>query len=262
MWKNRPIVIIALVVGAAHAAGIGWMGWVASPRQYQPSMERLVVKTVKLSPPKKQELQQSSKPKKKDAGQTEHVRAPAPPKKKEPVNERKTATAPQSKKEVAAKKTPQKPPSKPVEEVAANKPPQKSTPEPAQNSQRDRLIAQAKANLKNVNKTTQSLQEVGIIESMQVDSVETGGVEDQGYYAALASSLRRHLRLPELGEVKVLLRLHCQGTVVQVSIVGAENENNRRYVEKVLPTVVFPPFGKAFNHEQEHTFTLTLTNDL
>lgn len=131
-------------------------------------------------------------------------------------------------------------------------------------TKREKLLAMAKENLGQVlnqKRTVKPLDDVGMIESMKVDSLEPVEGEDKGYYGALANTLRHSLRLPEFGEVKIHLTLDRHGRVVEVKIVGTENENNQRYVEKVLPTVQFIPFGKYYRNEKTHTFMITLTND-
>lgn len=186
-----------------------------------------------------------------------------PPMRYSPAQERLVVKTVQLKPEVKKPK-PKSNPKKPVasaKKKPAKKPVSKKKKEPVKNTVKNDLIAQAKERLSQVKKTSKTLDTIDLVEAMQIDSLE-GGVEDHGYYTLIATALRQHLRLPEYGEVKVHLCLGCQGTVVQVNIVSAQNESNRRYVEKVLPSVKFPPFGKAFQNEKEHTFTITLANDL
>lgn len=99
-------------------------------------------------------------------------------------------------------------------------------------------------------------------QAKRVETLKIDGVEDHGYYSQLAACLKENLRLPEFGEVRVSLTLDCRGKVIQVKIISAQNENNKRYVEKILPKVNFPSFDQAFKNEKEHTFSITLANDL
>lgn len=230
MFEDRRLLNIAVCVAILHLCAIVWMEWGKTSHRYPPPQERLVVKTVQLKPEiKKPEVKPSSK--------------------KQTVSQTKPEAKPSPKKQATAEKKPDK-----------NAASAKKT-EPKDNKAQNTLIAQARERLSQVGKTSKRLDDVSLVDSMQIDSLE-GGVEDHGYYSLLAAGLRQNLRLPEFGEVKIHLCLDCQGTVVQVKIVSAQNENNRRYVEKVLPPVQFPPFGKAFQNEKEHTFTITLANDL
>lgn len=227
MFEDRRLLSIAVCVAILHLCAIAWMEWGKTPMRYTPSQEKLIVKTVQLKP-------EIKKPQPKPA-----------PKKSTTSTEKKSV-----------KKTTASTTKKPAKKPAAAK-----KKEPVKNTVQNNLIAQARERLSQVKKTSQTLDDVSLVDAMQIDSLE-GGVEDHGYYTLIATTLRKNLRLPEYGEVKVHLCLDCQGTVVQVNIISAQNENNSRYVEKVLPSVQFPPFGKAFQNEKEHTFTITLANDL
>ncbi len=221
--NERRIWIIAGIVAIAHFSGIAWLEWRATPERYTPPKDRLVVKTVQLSPEKKEKKIAASTP--------PPVKKSAPPKKSKP----------------------------PVKKAEAKAKPQKKVSQ--HEERKGDLIAQARERLSQVGKTSKKIDQAKGVESLKIDSLESG-VEDHGYYTLLAGALRQNLRLPEFGEVKIHLTLDCQGKVIHVKIVNAQNENNQRYVEKVLPKVVFPPFEKAFKNEKEHTFTITLANDL
>lgn len=126
-----------------------------------------------------------------------------------------------------------------------------------QEERMESLIAQARQQLSQVGKASKAMDQAKRVETLKID-----GVEDHGYYSQLAACLKENLRLPEFGEVRVSLTLDCRGKVIQVKIISAQNENNKRYVEKILPKVNFPSFDQAFKNEKEHTFSITLANDL
>ncbi len=82
------------------------------------------------------------------------------------------------------------------------------------------------------------------------------------YSEELTTRLKTLLKLPEYGSVKVQLTLKRLGFVNRVEILQAESQVNRTYVEKELPALKFADFGKFFPGEEEHSFTLVLSNDL
>jgi colicin import membrane protein len=82
------------------------------------------------------------------------------------------------------------------------------------------------------------------------------------YRDELASRLKLLLRLPEYGDVKVKLTLKRSGRVANVMIVHAESMANHKYIEKTLPSLVFPSFGSDFGDAKEYTFSITLSNEL
>ncbi|MCE5319245.1 MAG: hypothetical protein LLG04_18015 [Parachlamydia sp.] len=86
-------------------------------------------------------------------------------------------------------------------------------------------------------------------------------VGELSYRDELAGRLKLLLKLPEYGSVKLKLTLQRSGKVFKVAILSAASAQNRAYVEKMMPTLQFPPFGNQFGEEPEYTFTITLNND-
>ncbi len=82
------------------------------------------------------------------------------------------------------------------------------------------------------------------------------------YTGELVHRLKLALRLPEYGPVQVELRLNRRGAITSVKVTAGASERNRIYVQERLPTLTFPPFTKIFPGEEEHTFLLTLNNEL
>lgn len=222
MKKNRGLYLIIALVIFIHFSGILWIGSAAPLLKYTPSEKRLVVKTVSLVPEKPGSVKKTSVISKK---------TPVTVKKSSPVLKKET----------------KKP------EIVKNQ------------SKREKLLAKAKVSFGKVTKkhsNREALEDVSVIDSLKVDSIEKVNGVDQGYLSILAGCLRCSLRLPEYGDIRVSLCLSSQGSIVEIKILNAENENNKRYVEKVLPTVLFPAFEKYFKNEKNHTFTITLTNDI
>ncbi len=96
------------------------------------------------------------------------------------------------------------------------------------------------------------------ISSLQVDEPEKEEV--QNYFLLLAHFLKTALELPEHGEVKLELTINKGGQVLRVHVLQAASEKNRRYLERKLPLLNFPPFNEELKNENIHTFTLTFCN--
>lgn len=85
---------------------------------------------------------------------------------------------------------------------------------------------------------------------------------EMSYRDEIATRLKLLLRLPEYGDVKVDLTLDRTGKVSKVSIVNADSTLNRKYIEKTLPELSFPPFGIHYASATEYTFSITLSNEI
>lgn len=128
---------------------------------------------------------------------------------------------------------------------------------------RDKISTSPSINLE----TTALPKELG---TLQVDALpidgpgEAGGnwgTKEVSYSGEVASRLKKALRLPDYGAVKIKLTLNKTGKVVNVEIEQSESSINKAYVESKIPTLLFPPFGQRFNDASQHTFVITLQND-
>ncbi len=81
------------------------------------------------------------------------------------------------------------------------------------------------------------------------------------YRDNLVAFLQNELKLPEIGSVTLKLSLQANGKVLQVIILSSESENNKAYLEGLLPNMEFPMFGKELGQKKNHTFTLTFCNE-
>lgn len=105
--------------------------------------------------------------------------------------------------------------------------------------------------------------------ALQVDALpvsEQGGGVDWGakevsYSSEVASRLKKALRLPDYGAVKIKLTLDRTGKVVKVETVQSESHKNKAYVESKVPGLLFPPFGQRFKDAEQNTFVITFQND-
>lgn len=125
-----------------------------------------------------------------------------------------------------------------------------------------------------LNLTTTSLPQE--VKSLQIDSLPSGGVvgsftgesggkeggvREINYRDKIAVHLKKALKLPEYGEVTVKLTLDRSGKVVKVDSVKSESAKNKAFIERTLPTLVLPSFGKEFAGLSQQTFLITLEND-
>lgn len=112
--------------------------------------------------------------------------------------------------------------------------------------------------------TTSVPKQIGALQAEAVIGDDTAKLSNQevGYYEELASRLKLKLRLPDFGEVKIKLTLERSGHFLKVSIVNAASSKNRQYVEKILPTLTYPGFGKNFSDKTQYTFVIILSNEL
>lgn len=106
------------------------------------------------------------------------------------------------------------------------------------------------------------------IGSLQVDALpfDTGTGSDWGskevsYSGEVASRLKKALKLPDYGAVKIKLTLDRTGKVIKVETLSSESAKNKTYAESKIPTLLFPPFGQRFKDADQNTFVITLQND-
>lgn len=202
---------------------------------------------------------------------------PKPPPKAKPQSKPKPKSEPKPtpKKPQPAKKSVEQPKPKPKESAPA-KPKVDPQAEAAKAKKRD-LLAKAQKSIAQIatsdtvasSSTTSAMSAAipGRIDALQVETFpdSTEGAlspQEMSYYDELASRLKLLLRLPEFGEVKVKLTLERSGQFVKVSVVNALSQNNKKYVEKTLPTLKYPSFGNNFNGLAQYTFVIALSNEL
>jgi len=75
--------------------------------------------------------------------------------------------------------------------------------------------------------------------SLEFPNCQAFAMEDS--VASIISYLQGFLQLPDIGEVQILLVLRKDGKVENVKVVKTESEENRKYLEKNLPEITFPP---------------------
>jgi colicin import membrane protein len=188
-------------------------------------------------------------------------------KKKSTSTKKVTKTQPKAK-TVAKKSVPQpKKEAKPKVNAATVK-------ETARKAKQKELIASAQKSMAKIGKTntlknasttlsTAIPDKIGNlqIETFSGDSGEVLTTQELTYYDQLASRLKLGLKLPEFGAVKIKLTLERTGKYVKALVINAENSINRKYIEKTLPSIKFPPFGSNFQGQTEYTFVIAFNNE-
>ncbi len=176
--------------------------------------------------------------------------APAP---KETVVAARTEAAPvPAKKPAQEKKAPPIAEKKIVKETKKPKTEKKKEPE-----QRERM---AQKLLQDLEESLSRLEEIPTKKPRGMPASAPSFQESDGsYQATLVGYLKQVLNLPEFGEVKIQLTLKQDGSLVNLLVLKAESEKNRKYLEESLPRLRFPaPSGK----KKQETFIVTFCNEL
>ncbi|MDF2549442.1 MAG: putative TolA protein of Tol-Pal system [Chlamydiales bacterium] len=191
------------------------------------------------------------------------AKAPVKPIEKSPLKPQPNADKPQSKTD------------KP--QLNAVKPPS-NVPQPTKSAEgqkaadrRSELIQRARLNLGNLDKSadkgilpakaSRSLS-IGAL-SIESSDAATANGEEGDYFAAIASLLKRHLALPEMGRVKVELTVCKDGHVESIRIVAAESERNKNYVLQKIPHLMLPPLpnGRTAGNRERQKIAITFDNE-
>lgn len=152
----------------------------------------------------------------------------------------------------------------------------------AQVKQRE-LLAKAKENLAKIGESRDkigsgsfsnkisSLNDTTIpqqLGNLQIDALPVGtalsgelSAKEASYRDEIAMRLKIALSLPDYGAVKLKLILNRSGKVESVQILNSESHKNKQYVEKTVPSLIFPPFGNRFGDASQYSFVVTLNND-
>jgi len=183
------------------------------------------------------------------------VAAPPRPHSAAPMHEKTPAAAAPLKQKPAEKQKPtreQKTPS-------VKKPAPAATP--ARKGFSSSLIHELQESIAKIENT----QKTGVVKSkpsstftLHIDQKD----EEEHFADVLVDILHHALHLPDFGEVKIALTLRKEGSIAKLLVLKAESEENRKYLERHLPTLRFPPLQGASAKETEHTFILTFCNAL
>lgn len=228
---------------------------------------RVSVQTIQLTPRNEQVKQSPAfvpiAEKIQETPELKPVKMPEPevrPKKEAPP---KTAKVSKEKKKDTPAKAPKNPPAKkePAKKVA---PPPKT---PAIDPKKQALLAKAQASMSKIQSPTLTKKPMPAVPQADrllayVDKVARDEVDpDDEYQQALKQVLKLMLTLPEPGRVIVDLTLDRTGKVKKVSFSEGGGSVNRKYLEKMLPTLQLPAFGVFFKGVEAKTFRLELHGD-
>ena len=101
---------------------------------------------------------------------------------------------------------------------------------------------------------------------LQIDSLqdlkEESVIDSSDYASTLTRHLHASLHLPDFGEVKIELTLKQDGTIAKLRILKTESEQNKKYLESVLPQLKLPHLTGSIAKQDEHTFVLNFCNEL
>lgn len=126
-------------------------------------------------------------------------------------------------------------------------------------------LDKGRANLNNT-KSNLAVATPVAIKDLQIEALPSDThsmtVGEKSYRDELAGRLKLLLKLPEHGEVQLKLTLDRNGKVLKVTITKSLSQLNRSYIEKNLPTLKFPSFGKHFDNQPDYTFNIQLSNEL
>ena len=189
--------------------------------------------------------------------------APTPPKPKVAVDDKKAKEAKEAKEKAEKEKQQQ-------QAIAAEK-------QRVEYEKQQALITQAQERIANIGKNRDKIGSIASsksaisegpksIAALEIDTLNTAGGpplsdKEVSYLQEVASRLKLQLRLPQYGEVNIKLTLQRSGKVAKVIVTSAESNENKKYVEKTVPTLNFPSFGSQLGNVDEYTFSFILRNE-
>lgn len=280
--KISLVTYVAIGVCAVHLAAISWAYYQTSFEvpKINISKRSVVVRTVKLNADKEKAARAGEKMIAEAPSPTPKAK-PSPPKEKVETkkSEKKNETPKAEKKSEQIKKVEKKKEVTTVKKSSkANK---ESEPKKKDKKEIDKakkkILQQVQESIANIegrsDKLVASLKNdsknkpvvPGKIEGLSIETKSFEGTnfndKESAYSEELAARIRLFMKLPEYGSVDVALVLKRSGEFVSLKILGSESARNKAYVESILPTVSFSPFGKSFATHDTYTFHITLTNE-
>lgn len=224
----------------------------------------------KKSTPTAKAKQPPKKPPAKKTTTTKKTENQAPVKKQTPVTKKQKVEPKKkepTKEEIAAK------------EADAAKAKELAAAKEAAKKREKELLSRAQENIAKIGQTRDKISSTkissfaetaipGQLENLQIDALPVGSgvsaelsAKEISYRDEVAVRLKSALKLPDYGKVKLKLTLNRSGKVATVVIVNSENVQNKEYIEKTVPKLIFPPFGTRFGDASQFTFMVSLNND-
>ena len=141
--------------------------------------------------------------------------------------------------------------------------------QPPRKSSRQKALKELEETLAKIEKKALSTETVKPlllpkeIETLHIDHVIEDNLpkEELSYLTVLVTALQEKLQLPEDGTVRLQITLLKSGRVEKVTILYAESENNKHYLERELIHVSLPPFSDELAGKTAHTFTLNFCHE-
>lgn len=169
---------------------------------------------------------------------------------------------PQAKPSALPAPLPQKPAPRTVAKKMNTPPPAAQKPKKAPvNSALSSLAKELEKSIAQMEPTSHEKRSAPLskIAKLQIDAPEK---EESDYEASLTRYLHTALHLPDFGAVKMQLTVSQDGTITKLLVLKAESEENRKYLEKHIPLLHFPPLQGEYAKDKTHTFVLTFCNEL
>lgn len=237
----------------------------------KPEVKKADVKKVEKPVPAKKPSEEVVKPKKEV--------------KKEPTPEQIAAKEAEKAREVAAKEAAKEAEKVKQREIAAAKEAERvkqrelAAAQEAARAKQQELLAKAKEKIAKIGESgdkisankISSLDDTKIptlLANLQIDALPVGtgasaelGAREISYRDEVAYRMKSALRLPDNGEVKMKLILNRNGKVSKVQIMTSGSAKNKEYIEKTVPTLIFPDFGTRFGDASQYTFMITLNKE-
>jgi outer membrane biosynthesis protein TonB len=204
----------------------------------------LLVKTLSMKPP----AVVAAAPTKPKPQKTAAAAAAPAPKKAAPVQQK-----PAPKKESQAPKAaPKKEPAIADKQLGKPKQPAPAKKPESRAKISDSLVKELEESIAKMDAPPAKKSKAIALMPLQID---VSSPEDESYVSLLVSHLHQALSLPDFGEVKIQLSLRQDGSVAKITVLKAQSEKNRQYLETHLPQIKFPRL------EKESTFILTFCNE-
>jgi len=242
--KNPVKTFLFIASFSAHAILALWLINQKSP----PVIKKpLLVKTIELKP---------------TAPSIKETKAPAFRSNKAPKASPSTPSPAPKKKEIQAPIKKTKPVAKKTETQKTLPTPSKPKPKSPSTEKQWKELEERIAKIEAKRATMTNKSDWKAPQKVEVSS-PTASLEKEGkqesYADFLISYLQHHLQLPDIGEVKIQVYVDRNGNLEKMTVIQAESEKNKRYLQAQLPKMTFPPLeGETLSSQ---SFILTFCHE-
>ncbi len=95
----------------------------------------------------------------------------------------------------------------------------------------------------------------------KVENAPFSSNESSVYQDRLIQDLKNNLKLPEYGEVKLLVRISSKGDVIKAEVLSSRSERNKGYLQKELLRLQFAWFPQVLSEAPFYDFVITFQNE-